>query len=703
MLTALDRHERIALLFLLGIGIPSLFIGFLAFRGIRNEVALLDQRSWEAHRLLARQVTASVSMRIDATERLVYSALQERLDSSGSTVGVDLRDLPFPLVEAAFTLFPDSAHVLWPPLLYGNESSLEVGTSAPLESQLRAAERLEFREGRPEGALAMYRQAIGGPVTPRTRASLLLSMARLQRRIRAYGVVEASLLELLTAYDSVPALGGVPFGAISMLELGSLAVEAGDVTGGATTWITLYEKLLSGRWHLGRDQFAFLSHRARASLREALPRVEPSRGRDSLAAVIQRLRRAEAERTAQTDRLLLFRQAALPRLRDRLAAASTKGDEGGDRFPLEADGTSFLVVLSKLPLSGKPWGILVDGDALVAEVIAPELTRPTASVGAGWVLRSRDGETIAGTMTPSEGATATATFEGGVPPWLLEVYRAPTSVGGLKLTRNPYLYLLIFFATLLAFGLAVTARAVSREMELARLKARFVSTVSHEFKSPLTSIRHIAEMLLDGRVPAADRRRRYYRVLVEQSNRLSALVSNVLDSARVEEGKDEPRFEPVSAAAALRGAVATIQERFGEGRLEVQVDVEEGLPPVKADPDALAVVLTNLLDNAARYADGSGGIHVRAALAANSTGRVALSVRDFGAGIPPRERHRIFHRFVRGREAGALHPLGTGLGLALVKELVEGHGGSVEVDAPPGGGSSFTVSLPVWDPDERGA
>jgi signal transduction histidine kinase len=341
------------------------------------------------------------------------------------------------------------------------------------------------------------------------------------------------------------------------------------------------------------------------------------------------------------------------------------------------------------------WGLLMDSGYLTDSLLLPVLRAQVDTAATKWMVRGRDGRTIlAATDSPSGSPAVNATFAGGFPPWLMEFYRRPQSPYRLFLAsgQSIYLYMFLAIATILSFGLVLTVRAITQEVELARLKSDFVSTVSHEFKSPLTSIRQLAEMLQSGRVPSEDRRQRYYDVLVEQSARLSALVTNVLDLARIEEGRREFRFQVVDVPTLLRELVETTQHRVGHDGFEIELRIQEPLPPARADPEALTQAVSNLLDNAIQYSGQAKQVDV---VAWSEGGTVVIAVEDSGAGIPEDEIGKVFDRFYRGSNEVTRSIRGSGLGLTLVKEIVDAHGGSVEVASQAGKGSRFSIKLPA--------
>jgi signal transduction histidine kinase len=247
-------------------------------------------------------------------------------------------------------------------------------------------------------------------------------------------------------------------------------------------------------------------------------------------------------------------------------------------------------------------------------------------------------------------------------------------------------------AIILGFGLVLTVRSVTQELELARLKSDFVSTVSHEFKSPLTSIRQLAEMLQTGRVASEERRRRYYDVLVEQSARLSSLVTNVLDLARIEEGRKDFRFEPLDLGILIHELAEATRHRVGHEGFEVREEIRDPLPKIRGDAEALRQAISNLLDNAIQYSGNAREVCVQAW---GENGTLNVTVEDWGVGIREDEIEKVFDRFYRGRDEVTRSIRGSGLGLTLVKEIVEAHRGSVEVTSDVGKGSIFRMRFPA--------
>jgi signal transduction histidine kinase len=194
------------------------------------------------------------------------------------------------------------------------------------------------------------------------------------------------------------------------------------------------------------------------------------------------------------------------------------------------------------------------------------------------------------------------------------------------------------------------------------------------------------------RVPSEKRRRKYYDVLVEQSERLSLLTDNVLNIAKFEEGKKEFKFEKIDTGELFEEIVSTIQEQVHHKGFVIQLKSEKSLPPVKVDSAAITQAVTNLIDNAIKFSGESREIIVKSF---KENQHLVISVRDFGLGIRKDEVDKVFERFHRGGDELTRTVKGSGLGLTIVKHIVEAHHGKVYVESEQGSGSTFSIRLPL--------
>jgi signal transduction histidine kinase len=199
-------------------------------------------------------------------------------------------------------------------------------------------------------------------------------------------------------------------------------------------------------------------------------------------------------------------------------------------------------------------------------------------------------------------------------------------------------------------------------------------------------------MLQSGRVPSEERRMQYYDVLVEQSERLSLLIDNILDFAKIEEGRKKFDFEMVDIGPLLQEIVSTFQDRVRHKDFVIKVQIDKSLPSINVDRAAITQAITNLIDNAIKYSGEAKNIFVRA-LVENQY--LIITVKDSGIGIRKEEIDKVFERFYRGGDALTRTVKGSGLGLTLVKQIMEVHHGNVNVESEPGHGSTFSIKLPL--------
>jgi signal transduction histidine kinase len=703
---SLPKRRKLALLFLLGVALPSLALCLLALRGIQNELALLEQRQLDGYRALADEIGDSVLTRIGQAERSLARSVVRLGDPSltDPIPVLDSLEARHPIVDVAFFLEGDGTiRVPSTTLLFRADGELGI-PEAPawpprLAEEMRSGQEREFRRDLPAAALLHYRRAFDATPDSMLKAQALLAMTRVQRKAGRFEGALADCEELLRSYGTIRTAEGMPLGPVASLERGAMLLSLGDSLGALEGFVDLYARLAAGAWELERAQHDFLAAQS-SSAAGALSAVLHGPAADSLSRALAALGAEVAVRRERARRILLFRERSGEDLLARLAPDPGGIGDGSPRFSVDDGGRSFLVsLLDPSPSESGVWGLLLDDDYVRDTLVRPALEGGLDDGSVDWIVRGRHGGAIlAGPPSPAHASPAgspalTASFAGNFPPWLVELRPLPRSPYRLLLTsgQSVYLYMFLAIAMILGFGLVLTVRTVTRELELARMKSDFVSTVSHEFKSPLTSIHQVAEMLQRGRVPSEERRRRYYDVLLEQSSRLASLVTNVLDLARIEEGR-ELHPETVDLEALVQGVVDATRHRVGHEGFRITSLMGEPRPCVRADPDALGQAVSNLLDNAIRYSGEARDVQVTVG---TDNGSAIVTVEDHGVGIPREEIGRVFDRFYRGRGELPRSIRGSGLGLALVKEIVEAHGGSVDATSEVGEGSTFRIKLPA--------
>jgi signal transduction histidine kinase len=216
--------------------------------------------------------------------------------------------------------------------------------------------------------------------------------------------------------------------------------------------------------------------------------------------------------------------------------------------------------------------------------------------------------------------------------------------------------------------------------------------VSHELRTPLALIRLYAETLELGRISTAGKQQQYYEIIRKESERLTSLINNILDFSRIEAGKKEYSFRETDVADLVRSTLESYRFEIEQNGFEFEQKIDNNLPPLTVDREAIARSLLNLVNNAVKYSAGRKylGVHLY-----RRDGNVNLEVEDHGIGIPPKEQHKIFEKFYRVGDPLVHNTKGSGLGLSLVRHIVLAHGGQVAVESAPGRGSKFIIILPV--------
>jgi two-component system phosphate regulon sensor histidine kinase PhoR len=240
-------------------------------------------------------------------------------------------------------------------------------------------------------------------------------------------------------------------------------------------------------------------------------------------------------------------------------------------------------------------------------------------------------------------------------------------------------------------GAVLVFHDVTRLRELEGLRQDFVANVSHELRTPLSLIKSAAETLIDGGKSDPVALTRFLEIIDKNANRLTLLIDDLLLLAQIDSGRIELRLEPVVLGVAVQDALGDFAAKAQARGVSLEHEVPPGLV-ARADPNRLRQVLSNLIDNAIKYGSANGRVVVGGRVLED--GRVELSVRDDGPGIPPEAAARVFERFYRADKARSRELGGTGLGLAIVKNVIQAHGGEVRVESTLGAGTGFFVTLP---------
>jgi len=505
------------------------------------------------------------------------------------------------------------------------------GKEAPTEVFARG-EELEFRRQDYDGAITAFRElARSGDVMIRAGACL-----RLARNLRKAGKAEQALeeYEKLARCGAVP-LSGIPAELVARRARLELLAELNRLAESRREAEALASDLDGGHWQLDR---ATCLNNLRAAGHE------PPQEASAFAAAAEWLWNKRKETPSGRESVTME----------------------GRSITLLWRGASALVAGSRY--REQHW------------------LRPLAPL-----LKSQ-GVRLSLTGTPSPSQTQRAASTTGL-PWTLAVSSADPAADMRQFAarRGFLLAMAGILGALVCAGSYMIARAVNRELAVARVQSDFVSAVSHEFRTPLTLLRQITEIFTEGRVTDEAEKKSYYQAQGRATERLQRLVESLLDFGRMEAGAKAYRLQPLDAAQLVREVVEEFQ-REAAGGYEVELSIEKATAAVKGDPDALTHAVWNLLDNAVKYSPECRKVWVQVG---GQGDQLSIAVRDRGLGIPKDEQEQIFRKFVRGAASRVNGIRGTGIGLAMVAHIVQAHGGAVRLESAPGAGSTFTILLPA--------
>ena len=688
------RDFKLALLVLILIAVPTAILSLLAARAFRDWDAVVERQTVAAADHALGVVIADLT---DAATRLQEQIIRfaDEIQRVPPPAGDDERARRLlaanPLARQLFVgrldgpwLYPVSPSPPSRPIV----SPLKTDHASSLEQ----AHDLQFRRNDYAGALARYVDLLEGADMPATiRADIMLAAAQCYRRLDRHDQARV-ILEVLAAGTSVPPTTrnaeGYLYRLTALRELVDMEIDSLDKRSFEAAALALLNAMAEMYPAMTVFQCQSLDTYSDEKL---LPRLQATGGSSGLRAQIreaeERLRVARRNRRFYDDAALRIQSFAADRRR--------AGDDG---WRLHGSTQSLWMV--RVLRNQRIIGTELDRGWLMQRVLSHAMW-PVQLPGDLQISVQYEGRPFvashAVTPRPSWRRLTERPLFPGQPSLTGSVWMTDPAImrRGAAIRATLYTWGVVLLSVTVLVGIAITVHYGVAEVRRARLRGDFLAGVSHDLRTPLASMRMLAESLYQDNITDPPTRRRFLEAIVHECTRLGQLTERTLYLVRY--GQQALQFKLVDEdlAGLVRETAASFAARFKPGDIDVRVMIEPGLATVRFDGTSIAQVIFNLLENAVKYAPGSPiELDLRAVPGRR---QIQIGVRDYGQGVAPHDRRRIFRNYTRGRDSRTGKVAGAGLGLALCRHIIHAHAGRITVEDAPGGGALFRVVLPVQD------
>jgi signal transduction histidine kinase len=665
------RRKKILLYYIMAVMLPGIILAYMAYRGIRNDKALREKESRRRLEMNSQAFFAAVdsSLVTFINEHIIDSLLPKLKKCDPSLLAFFVKDAG------------GSKRLITHQLLYLPADMITVGSEQLSQSiKLKEGIRLEFIEKCYPEALRFYQNKMIKTTNPAEKIQALVASARLYNKMNQHGKAKALYYEILNVYPGSLLNGQIPIGLIAGLEILKINKTYGEHEEIRNNSRQCLELLLHPPSEYDETQFDMFFQ----SLKEIIPKTDPVI--DSLFSKLD-IQRARTEYIIQIIN------------ESNLIANNNKNFYKNSNYwmsivPFVSDELSALY-LSWENRSSLQRGIVIDFPVYIRSVSDRLIKNLDPDYSINIKIEDNDGKLIFSKVHKEEPGYLYFLFPENLPKWKLLINEnKPGFISTLlKEGSGIYLFIFILIALLMVLGFLFTIYSLNMELRLNKLKSEFISNVSHELKSPLTSIRMMTEMLYHNRVLSEERKHEYYSTMLEESEHLSHLIDNILDFSKMDDDRKKYDFIDLDMNELLIKFLESFRERLPEPGFDIRYNPPDRVPVIRADKNAILQVFYNLIDNAIKFSGTSRQIDVSLFPGVDT---LLFCVKDYGIGISSKEQEKVFDRFYRGDEPQRLGIKGSGIGLAIVQKIIVAHKGLMTLESKPGEGSTFCVHIPIY-------
>lgn len=665
-----SRRLRIILYYILAVVLPGILLGYMAYRGIRNDQAFREKENMRKLEVNSQTYFSEID------SGLVKFMIEQTADSMLShSKPDDSLILVFYVKDAN-----GSKRLITHQLLYLPAEIQTVRQKLPgLPASMEEVQRLEFTERKYQEALRFYQDKALKTSNASEKIQALVASARLYKKMNQPDQAKSVYDEIRKNYPYGLLNGEIPTGLLATLEILKINQARGEKEEMRKNSFQYLELLLHPTVEYEKNQFDLFYQ----SFKELSPVTDPLT--DSL------FRELDIKRI-QTDYLI--------QMLTRSDLFTTGGNIG---FKTGKNGISGMsinsfepaaIYLSQDKNNGVQHGIVIDFLYYLKSISGKLMQNIDPDPSINLKVEDNKGRLVFSRIIGNDNGYLAFPFPENLPKWkLLLSENKPGFIATLfKAGSGIYLLIFVLIALFMLLGFIFIIYTLNVEFRLNKMKSEFISNVSHELKSPLTSIRIMTEMLHNNRVETEERKSAYYSSMLEESEHLSHLIDNILDFSKMEDDHKKYNFTDLHLNELIESFLLSIRERLAVSGFDIKYNHPDRIPLIKADKEAILQVVYNLVDNAIKFSGTSREIDIDLVSKADE---LQFCVKDYGIGIPDKDLEKIFDRFYRSEQPQLLGIRGSGIGLTIVKKITEAHNGHLTIESSPGEGSTFTISLPL--------
>ncbi|MFW6140824.1 MAG: ATP-binding protein [Acidobacteriota bacterium] len=701
---ALKRQRRLILIFFLTIFLPSIALSIFGIRSLRNErFGLLKQLENEQRRA-ADFLENQLQSRFEDLDLALQNVVQNPCFQEKNYAAIkDLLSRRFndePLIEFVFLDYPGEETLF--PLFMLTQPFRETTVLSPInESQrerLKNAQKLEFSQNNFSRAAVLYEQIFSRSQNKEIQARMLNNIARCYKKSGNYEKSIQYYSRICEDYTRHTTSASLPLDLIAKFQIIDCYQSKGDQENFITKSLDLYRNLLQMEWNLNADQFNTYSSMIEKDISDFLSSDEKDLEDNNYHQEFKQLKELHQKTKKKWEISKNIEKSILPELRRRISISSIP-PSNPLHYTRPINQNDYLVIATAIPRdqpseSQGLLGIKINNQYLIHQEIKRIMDEFPFSQEVSLSISNLSGENLIQIGDSSSSTAMVETyFDENFPPWRVNFFSAENGdFNVMNLRKSFYFWTILTILILLTFGAFLVVRTVSHEMEILRLKSDFVSSVSHEFKTPITAIKTLIERLQQGKIRSLDKRKKYYSIISKDVDKLGSLVRNILDYSKVDAQKKRYYFQKTDIGQQIREEIADFKKDKIYEKIKIKAQIETNIPSINIDREAFSLALSNLLENAVKFSPDQKAILV----AAKQEGEtIQVDIKDKGMGIDPSETDRIFDKFYQGKNTDQKSLGGTGLGLTLVKQVMEAHEGKVKVKSKMGEGSAFSLIFPI--------